>query len=145
MPNCQEIMTPGPEFCEAASTVDAVSQLMKSKNIGSVPIVESDDSRKVVGIITDRDLVIKVMAVGGDPKSMKASEVMSPNPVTCGRNDSIEEALDLMEKHQVRRIPVTDDSGNLVGIIAQADIVLRLHNTNKTEELLKEVSKPVAV
>lgn len=145
MTKCQEIMTPDPECCVAKSTVEEIAKLMKSKNIGPVPIVESEDSLVIVGIVTDRDLVLNVLAVGGNPKSMKASEVMTPNPVTCDREEDIEDALKLMEKHQVRRIPITDTTGKLVGIIAQADIVLRLHNAKKTEEVLKSVSKPIAV
>ena len=143
MIRCQDIMTTDPDSCYAESTVEEVAQLMKSKNIGSVPIVESAYSQKLIGIITDRDLVIKVIAMKLKPSVTKACQVMTLAPVNCHQNEDIDKALQCMEMKQVRRIPIVDDFEKLVGIISQADIVIRLRNPKKTEEVLKEISRPI--
>ena len=108
MKKCNEVMTKNPVCCLPNDTVSKVAQLMKSKDIGPVPIIENEQTRKLVGIVTDRDLALKIVAEGRDPKSTKTEEVMTRKIVTCRAEDDLQKALDAMSEHQLRRIPVVD-------------------------------------
>jgi CBS domain-containing protein len=95
----------------------------------------------LVGIVTDRDLALKVVADGRDPKAAKVEEVMTRNVVTCRPEDDLQKALDAMSEHQLRRIPVVDDGNKLVGIIAQADVATRVNQPQKTAETVEGISQ----
>lgn len=136
---CSEIMTKSVETCVPSTTVDQVARLMKSKNVGPVPVVEAAQSKKLVGIVTDRDLTLKVIAEGRDPKATKVEEVMTKRPVACKVDESVESALKLMEQHQVRRVPIVDSMSQLVGIISEADVATRFKHPMKTAELVEAV------
>src|SRR5438477_2239459 len=105
---CREIMTPNPEYVLPSDPVMKAAQLMKSEDVGPIPIVKDKDGKKLAGIVTDRDLAIKVVAEARDPKTTSVEEVMSQSLVTCKENDDVRQVLELMERHQVRRIPVVD-------------------------------------
>ncbi len=139
---CSEVMTKNPKTCAPTDFVEKAAQLMKSEDVGPIPIVGSDG--KLEGIITDRDIVLNVVAEGQDPKTTKLADVMSTDLITCTAEGDIEETLELMEDNQVRRIPVVDASGLLVGIISQADIATRLDDSEKTAELVEDISKAAA-
>lgn len=139
---CSEVMTKNPKVCAPTDIVQQAALLMKSQDVGPIPIV--GDNGKLEGIITDRDIVLKVVAEGLDPKTTKLAEVMSTDLITCTSDGDIEETLDLMEDNQVRRIPVIDANGRLVGIISQADIAVRLDKPDKTAELVEDISKAAA-
>lgn len=141
MKTCKEIMTSNPVCCLPGEMVHEVAQLMKSKDVGSIPVIENRESHKLIGILTDRDLALKVIAAGKDPAKTKISEVMKDNPFTCLEGDDIQKALDAMESHQVRRIPVVDQNCRIVGIIAQGDVATRLNKPDKTAELVSKISK----
>ena len=98
---------------------------MKQHDVGSVPVVESD--KRLVGIVTDRDIVVKVVAAGRNPEQTPVKEAMTPNPVSCKEDDDLDYALKLMKERQVRRMPIVDGSGRLTGIIAQADVATRVN------------------
>jgi CBS domain-containing protein len=115
---------------------------MKTQDVGSIPICESRQSRKLVGIVTDRDLTLHVVAESRDPNTTSVQDVMTRNPVTCRPEDDLQTAISDMQQHQIRRIPVVDNNGQLVGIIAQADIATRSAQPNKTAETVSEISKP---
>lgn len=138
----KEVMTKDPKTCAPTDTVQQAAQLMKSEDVGPIPIVGTDG--KLEGIITDRDIVLKVVAEGRDSKTTKLADVMSTDLITCTADGDIEETLDLMEDNQVRRIPVIDASGRLVGIISQADVATRLDDSEKTAELVEDISKAAA-
>src|SRR6266480_4006778 len=123
---CSEIMTKDPECCVPSDSVMKVAQLMKSEDVGPIPIVENKEEKKLTGIVTDRDLAIKVVAEARDPKTTQIEEVMSEGLVTCRENDDVRSVLQLMEENQLRRIPVVDKNDCLKGIIAQADVATRL-------------------
>jgi len=106
--------------------------------VGSVPVVESD---RLVGIVTDRDIVLKVVAGGRNPEQAAVKEAMTPNPVSCKEDDDLEYALRLMKERQVRRMPIVDGGGRLTGIIAQADVATRVHKDAKTGELVEAISE----
>jgi len=141
MKSCKEVMTSNPVCCLPDETVNEVAQLMKSKNVGSIPVIENRESRELIGILTDRDLALKVIAADRDPAKTKIREVMKHNPVTCVESDDIQKALDVMAIHQVRRIPVTDENRRIVGIIAQGDVATRLDHPEKTGELVAKISE----
>jgi CBS domain-containing protein len=132
----RDVMTPDCKCVgENDSIVDAAKQLSKL-GVGSMPICGEDDRLK--GMLTDRDIVVKVLAEGKDPESTTAGDLAQGKPVTIGADDSIEEALDVMREHQVRRLPVIDGH-DLVGIIAQADIATDLPE-EKVGDLVEAIS-----
>ena len=139
---CSDVMTKNPKTCAPTDTVEQAAQLMKTEDVGPIPIV--GDNGKLEGIITDRDIVLKVVAEGQDPKTTKLANVMTTDVITCTADADIEGTLDLMEDNQVRRIPVVDASGRLVGIISQADVATRLDDAEKTAELVEDISKAAA-
>lgn len=138
---CRDLMTKDPVVCMPSDTVDKVAQVMKSEDVGPVPIVEDSMTKKLLGIVTDRDLALKIVAEGREPRSTKVGDVMTTNPVSCRPDDDIEDALDAMEEHQVRRLPIVDEENRVVGIIAQADVARRL-DSDDTADLVEEVSEP---
>lgn len=141
---CTELMTENPSCCLPSDTVFAAAQLMKSEDVGPIPIVNDKETKKLEGMVTDRDLALKVIAAGLDPKTTKVSEVMTTGIVTCGPDDTVNEAIKLMEQHQVRRIPIVDERHRLVGIIAQADIATRMNAPRKTAEVVEQISGAAA-
>jgi CBS domain-containing protein len=139
---CRDIMTKDPVFCQASDSAAIAAKLMKTHNIGVLPVVGSLHAGKLVGIVTDRDLAIKVVAAGRDPKATTVHEVMSRPVVTCSPDDGYEKALDLMERHRIKRIPEVDKSGRVVGMISQADVALRVPDEKKTAEVVKSIAQP---
>ena len=140
--NCNDVMTRNPACCVASESVSRAAQVMETEDVGSIPVVESTQSKKLIGIVTDRDLALRVVGGNRDPQNTRVEEVMTRNPVTCSPNDDLSLALDYMSQHQVRRLPVVDANGQVVGIIAQADVALRTDNDRKTAELVEEISRP---
>jgi len=145
MAKCADVMTREPACCEPGESIARAAQLMKSEDVGAVPVVESAASRKLVGIITDRDIVVKVLADGRSVESSTVRDAMTSNPVTCHEDDDVSRALSAMAERKVRRIPVVDGSGALRGIIAQADIATRLHRDKTTGDLVEAISEPQTV
>ena len=141
MKKCNEVMTKNPVCCLPNDMVAKVAQLMKRKDIGPVPIIENEQTKKLVGIVTDRDLALKIVAEGRDAKFTKAEEVMTRKVVTCRGEDDVQKALDAMSEHQLRRIPVVDNDNRIVGIIAQADVATRVDQPAKTAEVVKDISQ----
>jgi CBS domain-containing protein len=137
---CNEIMTSNPEFCLPSDPVVKAAQLMKSEDVGPIPIVEDKNTKKLAGIVTDRDLAIKVVAEARDPKTTLIEEVMSEDVVTCKQNEDVDKALKLMQDHQVRRIPVVDTNDHLLGIIAQADVATRMGSSRATGKVVEQIS-----
>jgi CBS domain-containing protein len=144
MKKCDEVMTKNPVCCLPNDTVAKAAQLMKHDNIGSIPVIESEQTRKLVGIVTDRDLALKVVAEGLDAKSTRVEGVMTRKVVTCRAGDDLQKALDAMSEHQLRRIPVVDDGNKILGIIAQADVATRLDQPEKTAAMVKGISRSSA-
>lgn len=144
MRSCNDVMTPDPTCCNAGDPVVNAAEIMKIEDVGAVPVVEGADSRKLVGIITDRDIVVQVVAEGNDVKGIRIQDVMSRNPVTCRPDEDIQNALDRMAQHQVRRIPVVDGKDRVVGIISQADVLTRMDQPEKTANVIENISQPVA-
>jgi len=141
MKQCSEVMTKNPVCCLPNDTAAKVAHLMKQENVGSIPVIENDATLKLIGIVTDRDLTLKVVAEGLDSKTTKVETVMTREVVTCLAEDDLQKALDAMALHQLRRIPVVDKDNQVVGIIAQADVATRVNQPEKTAEMVKEISQ----
>lgn len=141
MKKCSEVMTKNPFCCLSNDTVVKAAELMKKKNIGSIPVIENEQSRKLVGIVTDRDLTLMVLAGGLDPGSTKVNAVMTHEVVTCLADDDLQKALNEMTEHQLRRIPVVNGDNTIVGIIAQADVAIRIDQPYRTAEMVKGISQ----
>ena len=139
MRSCEDVMTRNPATCGPQAPVTEAAQLMEREGVGSIPICENG---KLEGIVTDRDIAVRVVAGGRDPQATTIGDVMTRNPECVSPGDSIDRALEVMESRQVRRIPVIDGGGKLVGIIAQADIATRLGNDHATGEIVEAISKP---
>ena len=116
-----EVMTDNPRCVTPETPVSEAARLMKSEDVGSLPILEGD---KVTGVITDRDIVIRAVAEEKDPRGMPVREVASRELVTIRPDEDLSEALKLMASYQVRRLPVVDEDNTLVGVLAQADIAM---------------------
>ena len=138
----QEIMSKNPTCVTADTPLVDAARLMKTENIGVVPVVESTGSKRLVGVLTDRDIAIRAVAEGRDGATTSVGHVMSSNVRTSAPDDSVEDVMELMGREQVRRIPIVDDRGNLVGIVAQADIVLEARDNRKAEKTVEKISQP---
>ena len=114
-------MTPNPAHCTPGATAQEAAALMRDNDCGSIPVVESSASQRLVGTVTDRDLAVRGVAAGKGPET-PVRDLMTPDPVTCVPEDEIEDLRQVMVEQQVRRVPVVDTDGLLVGIVAQADI-----------------------
>jgi len=133
-------MTPNPYFCLPTDNVITAAELMKRENIGSVPVVDNDQTQKLIGIITDRDLALKVVGEGLEAKSTRVEAVMTRKVVTCRTDDELQVALDAMSDNQLRRIVIVDNANKVLGIISQADVATRTNQPEKTAEVVKDIS-----
>jgi CBS domain-containing protein len=141
MTTCGDVMTRNLVVAQPDDTVTSVAKQMKEWDVGPIPIVEDTVTKKLVGVVTDRDLAMKVVAEGKDPTTTTVKEVMTEDVVTCRESEDIQETMEAMSQHQLRRILVVDAENNLVGIIAQADIATRMDKPEKTGEVVKEISE----
>lgn len=133
----REIMTSNPSTVEPDKTVVDAARVMKQEDAGVVPVTENG---RLTGMVTDRDIAIRVVAEGKDPKSTTVQEVASKNLITLDPEQDLDEALRLMAQHQVRRLPVVEEDGRLVGVVAQADVARHADDT-KTGQVVQEISE----
>jgi CBS domain-containing protein len=136
------MMTSDPVCCEPTDAVPRVAQVMKQHDVGSIPVVESQSSRRLVGMVTDRDLVTKIVAEGRDIARSTVREAMTTNPVSCREDDDVKSAMTAMSERQVRRMPVVDGEGRVTGIIAQADVATRMGKDRDTGQMVESISEP---
>ena len=136
-PKVRDVMTDRPRCVTPETLVSEAARLMKSDDVGSLPVLEGD---KLAGIVTDRDIVVQAVAEEKDPRGMPVREVASREVVTIGPEEDLSEALKLMASNQVRRIPVVDESSRLVGILAQADIA-REAKEKDSGQMLQDISQ----
>lgn len=134
----RDIMTGGAECVGENQTVADAARMMADLDVGALPICGEDNRLK--GMLTDRDIVTRVVADGADPATVRAGELADGKPVTIGADDPVREAVRTMARHQVRRLPVIDDH-RLVGIVSQADIA-RTHDDDVTGDLVELISQP---
>jgi CBS domain-containing protein len=134
----RDVMTTQPRAVTPQTSLSEVAELMESDDVGAVPVVEGD---RLVGIVTDRDIVVRAIAKGKDPRGMPAAEVSSRELVTVSPDDDLSDALKLMAEYQVRRLAVTAEDERLVGVVSQADVALEAKE-KETGELLQDISRP---
>jgi CBS domain-containing protein len=137
-----EVMTKDPACCTSSDTIEQCAEMMKNHDVGSMPVIEDEGSRRLVGIITDRDVAMKVVGGGLDPRRTKVGEVMSREPVVTRPDEELDQAMEHMRDRQVRRLPVVDAQHRVVGIIAQADVATHGRDIKKTGELVRDISQP---
>ena len=133
----RESMTSNPCSIDTDKTVAYAAKMMRDEDVGIAPIVEGD---RLVGVLTDRDIAVRVVAEGRDPEQVKVTEVASRDVVTLDPQQDLDEALRLMARHQVRRLPVVEEDGRLVGVVAQADVA-RQTDEQRTGEVVEQISR----
>jgi CBS domain-containing protein len=131
-------MTADPRGVELETGVAEAARILRDEDVGSLPVLREG---RVIGMLTDRDLVVRVLAEGRDPGSTRVAEVVSGDPVTVRADQDLDEAVRLMARHQVRRLPVVEDGDRLVGILAQADVALT-GDDERAGEVVEEISRP---
>lgn len=132
-----EVMSRNPVCCLPSDSAQRVARIMCDQDVGSIPVVMDQESRKLVGMITDRDLCCSVIADGLDPKGTSVEKFMTLNPVTCRDAENVENCERLMQEHQIRRMPIVDSNDCVIGIVAQADLALK----EKPERVSKTVAE----
>jgi CBS domain-containing protein len=135
--NIRDVMTSNPCTIDAEKSVAYAAKMMREEDVGLAPIVEGE---KLIGMLTDRDIAIRVVSEGRNPDQVKVRDVASTRLVTVDPQQDLDEALRMMAKHQVRRLPVVEEDGRLVGVVAQADIA-REGDDSRTGQLVEEISK----
>ncbi len=132
----RELMTENPRTAQPDQPIAEVAKIMRDEDTGVVPVVEGE---RLTGMITDRDITIRVVAEGKDPQSTKVRDVASSDLVTVDPQQNLDEALRLMAQHQVRRLPVVEEDGRLVGVVAQADVARA--DPERAGEAVREISQ----
>jgi CBS domain-containing protein len=135
----KEIMSKTPTVVTPETTAQEAARMMKSEDVGILPVVDSQGSRRLVGLITDRDIAIRVVAEGRT--SATVGDAMTSNPKSCKPDDNVKDVMALMGSEQVRRVPIVDDTGAIVGIVSQADIVLE-GDDRRAEKTIEQISQP---
>ena len=139
----REVMTTSPRWCLPSDSASKAARIMKDIDAGLIPVVENAENRRLVGVVTDRDLCLEVIAESRNPDTVPVKDAMTRTLICCLPEDEMQKALDLMRENQVRRIPVVDQQGTLQGIVSMADVLHRADVSSKeTHETLKKVSEP---
>ena len=133
------LMTRNPKFCLATSPLDEVARAMRDEDVGEIPVVDLD--RHPIGVITDRDMVVRTLAAGRNPLDVRVQDCMTAPPVVIQENASVEDCARLMERQKIRRVPVVDDNGALCGIVSLADLE-RSDARSLQNEVTRAVSQP---
>ena len=139
----KHVMTKDPSCCLPSESAQHAAGIMRDERAGIVPVIDNEQSRRIVGVVTDRDLCINVVAEGRDPREVPVEQCMTTKVVTCSSEDALERVTELMRENQIRRVPVVNDARELIGIVALADVVERTKiKSGQTHETLKKISAP---
>ena len=142
----REIMTPNLACCTPSDSIHSIAKVMAECNIGMLPVVESQQTKRLIGVVTDRDIVCRIDANGKNCATATVQDAMTTGKLwTVKPTDDVNNVIKEMEEGQIRRIPVVDDGGNLVGIIATADIALKLKDAQAVAGVFEDISKPTHV
>lgn len=133
----RDVMTTDPQTIDSSASVEDAARLMRDGDVGSLPVV---DDGKLTGVVTDRDITVRAVAAGKDARTTKVGDVLSQDLVTIDPQQELDEALRLMARHQVRRLPVVEEDGKLVGIIAQADVAEQ-GDDSQTGQMVEKISE----
>lgn len=136
MSRIRDLMTVLPRTVKLGDSIVDAAKVMRGEDAGIAPIV---DGERLVGVVTDRDIAVRVVAAGRDPRETKVEEIASSTLVTIDPDQDLAEALRLMAEHQVRRLPVVEEDGRLVGIVAQSDVARHVRH-ERAGEVLEQIS-----
>jgi CBS domain-containing protein len=134
-------MTRNPACVTPNATVREAAQVMLREEVGIIPVVNGDGDNTLIGVVTDRDIAIRCVAEGKDG-TCRVRDVMTDDLATCRQNDDVESLMSAMRSEKVRRVPIVDERGSLVGIVSQADVVLKTRNDAKSEATIEQISEP---
>ena len=137
----KDIMTADPACCTPQTKLTEVARMMQECDCGEIPVVASNSDRRPIGVVTDRDIVLRTVAAGINPLEQTAEHCMSQPVVTVKPESKLDDVCDLMEEHQIRRVPVVDERGQVIGIVSQADVALAA-GRRVAGDLVQEVSQP---
>jgi|SRR5215467_12920632 len=136
----RDVMSQNPACCAPSDSAQSVARIMRNRNVGAVPVVADHQSRQLIGMITDRDFCCSIVADGLDPKKTTIEKFISANPIACRDGENIEKCERLMQDRQVRRIPVVDSNGSVIGIVSQADLALH-DRPERVSKTIAEISR----
>ncbi len=138
----RQLMTPNPRVCTSGDSIVNVARMLRDYDVGSLPVVENSGTNRLIGIITDRDLVVGPLA--DEEFTAIAGDAMTPNPTAVGPDEDVHRVEQIMRDQQVRRIPVVDELGSIIGMIAQADLALDDSAASDREvgRVVEEISEP---
>lgn len=134
----REVMTPNPKTVTQTDTIVQAARIMRDQDAGVVPVV---DGKKVLGLVTDRDIVVRSIADGKDPNKVRVSEVMSKGIQTVKEDTAVSQALDLMSKSDIRRLPVVNQNGELIGIVSIGDLAAKTNQDDKIGKTVEHISQ----
>ncbi|HKG94562.1 MAG TPA: CBS domain-containing protein [Gemmatimonadaceae bacterium] len=138
----KDIMSKDPRTVTPEAAVREAARLMKDEDVGVIPVVESGGSQRLVGMLTDRDIAVRVVAEGRSGDQVRVSEVMTANPRAVKEEENVDAVMNLMSSEKVRRVPIVDDRGTLRGIVSQADIARANVDGKKVERTVEKISSP---
>ena len=138
----QDVMTPNPACCTPDDSAQRAALLMRNLDVGAIPIVDNEQDRRPVGLVTDRDLCCGVIAQGLDPTRARLGDHMTAAPVCCRPDDALETVSQTMQARQIRRLPVVDERGACCGIVAMADLAVKAPREGKAGQTIQEISQP---
>lgn len=136
----RDVMTSNPETIRGGEGLQKAARMMMDCDCGALPVV--DDSGTLRGMVTDRDIVVRCVAEGRNPLEGKVQDVMTPNVHAVRENDSLDQVFRIMSEHQIRRVPVCDESGKVIGIVAQADLALDTSDDREVGRTVERISEP---
>lgn len=137
----RELMTEGPTCVMRGDTIQSAAEKMLEENVGALPVIGDHINKELIGMITDRDIAVRAVAGGKQPDTTVANVMTRDNLVTAHPDDDAKDLLKLMSEHQVRRVPVIDEHNRIVGIVAQADIAMRMSD-RKAGDVVEDISRP---
>ena len=135
----RDIMSRDVEVIHPDSVIQEAANKMKALDVGSLPVC---DNRRLLGVVTDRDITVRAVAAGSDPKTTRVSEAMTPELIYCFEDEPLREAAKLMERHQIRRLPILSREKYLVGIVSLGDLATQTDNEKLSGTVLEEISEP---
>ncbi|BCS31844.1 inosine-5-monophosphate dehydrogenase [Luteitalea sp. TBR-22] len=135
------LMTPDPATCTPDTPIEEIARLMRTHDCGEIPVVEHASTRTLLGVVTDRDMVLRVLAEGRDARAATAADCMTSPALSLTAEARVSDAVEMMQAHQVRRLPIVDEGGRVCGIVSQADLA-RATTAELTGDLVRDVSEP---
>ena len=137
----QDIMTKNPTCVTPETRITDAARRMRDEEVGILPVVEREGSTRLVGVVTDRDIAVRCVAEGHDSSKCSVREAMSSDVRTAKPTDDVDALMETMGREQIRRMPIVDDRGELVGIVAQADLLTRADDDRKAERTVEKISR----